>query len=239
MFSLCVPCYFSSLVISFAGLFSVCFHRQRVGVNMLEKSLKSVKHKTKSISISLSGSLHLPLLPHICLLLLSSPLTPPQLRGVTLLRTRLQLDMKARQGLKRFWSLGYVTPRITSTSRLRQLLALLCVGGVDRIRPRLCISVNIKTTLSVRCHMFWPALKLQQYRCHYSDSLWVKKHTMPQNRWWADDSKPLLIFKKFKKFWVIGNNYMNIFWKIHIQEQTNRDYYYYYYYLSEFILIEL
>lgn len=102
---------------------------------MLEKSLKSVKHKTKSISISLSGSLHLPLLPHICLLLLSYPLTPPQLRGVTLLRTRLQLDMKARQGLKRFWSLGYVTPRITSTSRLRQLLALLCVGGEDPPTP--------------------------------------------------------------------------------------------------------
>lgn len=46
------------------------------GVNMLEKSLKSVKNKTKSMSVSLSVSL--PPLPHVCPLLFFFSLTPPQ-----------------------------------------------------------------------------------------------------------------------------------------------------------------
>lgn len=87
---------------------------------------------------------------------------------------------------------------VKTTSAARSALS----GRGRPDRPRLGASVNIKTTLNFRCHMFWPALKLKRYRRNYPTCLWVKKQTMHQNGWWADDSKPLFYFEKLKRFWV-------------------------------------
>lgn len=91
--SLCVSCYLSEWKASLShgqACFLVVSVMRRsvniswlwVGVNVLEKSLKTVKYKTKSmcISLSLCGFLSLPLVPHICPLF-TAFLTPPQLRG--------------------------------------------------------------------------------------------------------------------------------------------------------------
>lgn len=91
--SLCVSCYLSEWKASLshrqACFLVVSVMRQSVniswlwvGVNVLEKSLKTVKYKTKSmcISLSLCGFLSMPLVPHICPLF-TAFLTPPQLRG--------------------------------------------------------------------------------------------------------------------------------------------------------------
>lgn len=133
MFSLCVSCYSTGWKGSLSHVafwLSPWWDRAQpmswLWVGVLEKSLKSVKYKTKSMSISLSVSLPV-LLPHICPLLLSSFLTPPRDWGTSFLSTRVELDMKAPQGDH---ILDHVMPCINSTSRLRQRLALLCTGGV-------------------------------------------------------------------------------------------------------------
>lgn len=157
------------------------------------------QNQDKSISISLSVSLHLPLLPHICPLLFSSP--PRHLlnsedwlsSGIGSEGTsgaQALLESRLRHAPH------HLSVKTTSAARS----ALSGRGRPDR--PRLGASVNIKTTLNFRCHMFWPALKLKRYRRNYPTCLWVKKQTMHQNGWWADDSKPLFYFEKLKRFWV-------------------------------------
>lgn len=105
---------------------------------------------------------------------------------------------------------------VKTTSAARSALS----GRGRPDRPRLGASVNIKTTLNFRCHMFWPALKLKRYRRNYPTCLWVKKQTMHQNGWWADDSKPLFYFWKVEE---VLSKLGTITW-IHFekQEQTIR-----------------
>lgn len=177
-----------------ANAFNVFFPNPQ---HSLTKSLW--QNQDKSISISLSVSLHLPLLPHICPLLFSSP--PRHLlnseewlsSGIGSEGTsgaQALLESRLRHAPH------HLSVKTTSAARS----ALSGRGRPDR--PRLGASVNIKTTLNFRCHMFWPALKLKRYRRNYPTCLWVKKQTMHQNGWWADDSKPLFYFEKLKRFWV-------------------------------------
>lgn len=157
------------------------------------------KIKTKSISISLSVSLHLPLLPNICPLLFSS--APRHLSSEEWLSPGIGSEgTSGAQALlesRLRHAPHHLNVKTTSAARS----ALSGRGRPDR--PRLGTSVNIKTALNFRCHMFWPALKLKRYGCNYSNCLWVEKQTMHQNGWWADDSKPLFYFEKLKSFWVI------------------------------------
>lgn len=150
--SLCVSCYLSEWKASLShgqACFLVVSVMRRsvniswlwVGVNVLEKSLKTVKYKTKSMCISLS--LWFPL-PATC----ATHLPPLYRLPDTTSTQRLQLDVKAHKGwggrvegmVTFLWSLEDVTPVIASTSRLRQLPAPLRTNGVGQIRPRLGVS---------------------------------------------------------------------------------------------------
>lgn len=150
--SLCVSCYLSEwkaslshgqacfLVVSVMR-WSVNISWLWVGVNVLEKSLKTVKYKTKSMCISLSLWFPLPATR-------ATHLPPLYRLPDTTSTQRLQLDVKAHKGwggrvegmVTFLWSLEDVTPVIASTSRLRQLPAPLRTNGVGQIRPRLGVS---------------------------------------------------------------------------------------------------
>lgn len=126
--SLCVSCYLSEWKASLShrqACFLVVSVMRRsvniswlwVGVNVLEKSLKTVKYKTKSmcISLSLCGFLSLPLVPHICPLF-TAFLTPPQLRGFNWMWRHIKGGGGGRKGRRAegmvtfLWSLEDVTP---------------------------------------------------------------------------------------------------------------------------------
>lgn len=150
--SLCVSCYLSEWKASLShgqACFLVVSVMRRsvniswlwVGVNVLEKSLKTVKYKTKSMCISLSLWFPLPATR-------ATHLPPLYRLPDTTSTQRLQLDVKAHKGwggrvegmVTFLWSLEDVTPVIASTSRLRQLPAPLRMNGVGQIRPRLGVS---------------------------------------------------------------------------------------------------
>lgn len=150
--SLCVSCYLSEWKASLShgqACFLVVSVMRRsvniswlwVGVNVLEKSLKTVKYKTKSMCISLSLWFPLPATR-------ATHLPPLYRLPDTTSTQRLQLDVKAHKGwggrvegmVTFLWSLEGVTPVIASTSRLRQLPAPLRTNGVGQIRPRLGVS---------------------------------------------------------------------------------------------------
>lgn len=150
--SLCVSCYLSEWKASLShgqACFLVVSVMRRsvniswlwVGVNVLEKSLKTVKYKTKSMCISLSLWFPLPATR-------ATHLPPLYRLPDTTSTQRLQLDVKAHKGwggrvegmVTFLWSLEDVTPVIASTSRLRQLPAPLRTNGVGQIRPRLRVS---------------------------------------------------------------------------------------------------
>lgn len=150
--SLCVSCYLSEWKASLShgqACFLVVSVMRRsvniswlwVGVNVLEKSLKTVKYKTKSMCISLSLWFPLPATR-------ATHLPPLYRLPDTTSTQRLQLDVKAHKGwggrvegmVTFLWSLEDVTPVIASTSRLRQLPAPLRTNGVSQIRPRLGVS---------------------------------------------------------------------------------------------------
>lgn len=150
--SLCVSCYLSEWKASLShgqACFLVVSVMRRsvniswlwVGVNVLEKSLKTVKYKTKSMCISLSLWFPLPATR-------ATHLPPLYRLPDTTSTQRLQLDVKAHKGwggrvegmVTFLWSLEDVTPVIASTSRLRQLPAPLRTNGVGQIRPRLGVS---------------------------------------------------------------------------------------------------
>lgn len=150
--SLCVSCYLSEWKASLShrqACFLVVSVMRRsvniswlwVGVNLLEKSLKTVKYKTKSMCISLSLWFPLPATR-------ATHLPPLYRLPDTTSTQRLQSDVKAHKGwggrvegmVTFLWSLEDVTPIIASTSRLRQLPAPLRTNGVGQIRPRLRVS---------------------------------------------------------------------------------------------------
>lgn len=150
--SLCVSCYLSEWKASLShgqACFLVVSVMRRsvniswlwVGVNVLEKSLKTVKYKTKSMCISLSLWFPLPATR-------ATHLPPLYRLPDTTSTQRLQLDVKAHKGwggrvegmVTFLWSLEDVTPVIASTSRLRQQPAPLRTNGVGQIRPRLGVS---------------------------------------------------------------------------------------------------
>ncbi len=203
MFSLCVSCYFSGRKPHYL-MFKVVFWLlpwwgaalTPLGCE-LEKALKSVKYKTKSMSISL---VTLPLLlPHICPLLSSSLLTPPQIGGMTLLTMRVESEMKVPQGNHVFSGVLPTSSPASPKRRDHVSSSLCCVREVKS--PHTSVShFYIKITITVPCHRFWPAQRLRHAMVFTLHCLWVKKHALPQNWWWLCDWKLPFIWGT-KRFW--------------------------------------